>query len=176
MAFGQLHHNSRPATIDDGDQPHTVTSRLHPDDGHNLLESVKVNRIPCVKRKTMCRGSRSDQEICHACATGAAGGSSRRKYTRIGARGICVERKRVPSGGCPLEAVLASRPLRIVIGRMWTRCQFGQRNSEIADSSGRTSGSMRLWSTTTEVSSRPRIGSLVGQWICDASKSSRRRA
>ena len=102
--------------------------RSHRDHRDDVLEPHQIPRVPGVQRQAKRSRGRRDQQIGHAGATGTTGRLRGGKYACVRPSRVGVERERVPGRGGPLQTILATRAFCIIVRRVRSRRQLGERD------------------------------------------------
>ena len=99
--------------------------RLDGDDGDDAFEPDEVGRVSRIQRQAIGHGGRGDQQIGHTRAARPSRILGRSEQEPIRACGGSVEGQWIPAGCSPLQAILPTRALLLVVARMRPRRELG---------------------------------------------------
>ena len=124
-------HTVAPLATDKLGQLATNFVSLNPLDFDHIedaLQRSEVRRVACVERQSMCRSRGGNEQVREACSVRLSGRSRGSEQPTVYACRFSIEGQRIPGRRCPLQSVLPPGALIRILGRMWTRGEFGKRH------------------------------------------------
>ncbi len=100
--------------------------QLDLDDLEDALQSDEIGRIACIKRQSIRRSRRGNEQVREPCPAGLPGCTRGRKNPTVHTCRIRIEGQRIPGGRRPLQAILSSSAFVLIFGCMWTGSEFRQ--------------------------------------------------